>query len=81
MADTEISVKVDLDDQDARKKLDDLQNGDYRVKLNIDGSFGDILKDIQTLQKRLQSQGLNLQLNLNTDKIAEKISKGVSKPV
>ncbi len=79
MADTEISVKVDLDDQDARKKLDDLQNGDYKIKLNID--VGDILKDIQALQKRLQSQGLDLKLNLDTDKIAEKISKGASKPV
>lgn len=79
MADTEISVKVDLDDQDARKKLDDLQNGDYKIKLNID--VGDILKDIQALQKRLQSQGLDLKLNLNTDKIADKISKGASKPV
>lgn len=79
MADTEISVKVDLDDQDARKKLDNMQNGDYKIKLNID--VGDILKDIQTLQKRLQSQGLDLKLNLNTDKIAEKISKGASKPV
>lgn len=79
MADTEISVKVDLDDQDARKKIDDLQNGDYKIKLNMD--VGDILKDIQTLQKRLQSQGLDLKLNLDTDKIAEKISKGASKPV
>lgn len=79
MADTEISVKVDLDDQDARKKLDDLQNGDYKIKLNID--VGDILKNIQALQKRLQSQGLDLKLNLDTDKIAEKISKGASKPV
>ncbi len=79
MADTAISVKVDLDDQDARKKLDNLQNGDYKIKLNID--VGDISKDIQTLQKRLQSQGLDLQLNLDTDKIAEKISKGASKPV
>lgn len=79
MADTEISVKVDLDDQDARKKIDDLQNGDYRIKFNID--VGNILKDIQALQKRLQSQGLDLKLNLNMDKIAEKISKGASKPV
>lgn len=79
MADTEISVKVDLDDQDARKKIDDLQNGDYKIKLNVD--VGDILKDIQALQKRLQSQGLDLKLNLDTDKIAEKISKGASKPV
>ena len=79
MADTEISVKVDLDDQDARKKLDDLQNGDYRIKFNID--VGNILKDIQALQKQLQSQGLDLKLNLDADKIAEKISKGASKPV
>lgn len=79
MADTEISVKVDLDDQDARKKLNDLQNGDYEVKLNI--NVDNILKGIQTLQKRLQSQGLELKLNLDADKIAEKISKGASKPV
>ena len=65
MADTAISVKVDLDDQDARKKLDDLKNGDYEVKLNI--NVDNILKDIQALQKRLQSQGLNLELNLDTD--------------
>lgn len=79
MADTEISVKVDLDDQDAREKLNDLQNGDYEVKLNI--NVDNILKGIQTLQKRLQSQGLELKLNLDADKIAEKISKGASKPV
>lgn len=79
MADTEISVKVDLDDQDAWKKINDLQNGDYEVKLNI--NVDNILKGIQTLQKRLQSQGLDLKLNLDTDKIAEKISKGASKPV
>lgn len=47
-----VKVKVELDDQEARQDLKELESEKHKIKLDIEGSYEDILKDIQKLQKR-----------------------------
>lgn len=59
-----VKVKVELDDQEARQDLKELESEKHKIKLDIEGSYEDILKDIQKLQKRLEQKGLKLKLDL-----------------
>lgn len=59
-----VKVKVELDDQEARQDLKELESEKHKIKLDIEGSYEDILKDIQKLQKRLDQRGLKLKLDL-----------------
>lgn len=59
-----VEVKVELDDQEARQDLKELESEKHKIKLDIEGSYEDILKDIQKLQKRLEQKGLKLKLDL-----------------
>lgn len=59
-----VEVKVELDDQEARQDLKELESEKHKIKLDIEGSYEDIVKDIQKLQKRLEQKGLKLKLDL-----------------
>ena len=59
-----VKVKVELDDQEARQDLKELESEKHKIILDIEGSYEDILKDIQKLQKRLEQKGLKLKLDL-----------------
>lgn len=45
-----VKVKVELDDQEARQDLKELESEKHKIKLDIEGSYEDILKDIQKLR-------------------------------